>query len=67
MVPKNNSAFLDSANYALVRFMQGFLRGKRSDVQIFDRWLGPQSVLPLTKNLRELVIEAKQEIPNAEL
>jgi polar amino acid transport system substrate-binding protein len=74
MVPENNSAFLDSANYALVRFMQGFLNGKRSDVQIFDRWFGPQSVLPLTKDLRELVIEnmelvieAKQEIPDAEL
>ncbi|NJR56577.1 MAG: amino acid ABC transporter substrate-binding protein [Acaryochloris sp. CRU_2_0] len=70
MVPENNSTFLDSANYALVRFMQGFLRGKQPDVQIFNRSFGPQSILPLTKDLRELVIEnmqlvldAKQEIP----
>jgi polar amino acid transport system substrate-binding protein len=28
MVPENNSTFLDGANYSLVRFMEGFLRGK---------------------------------------
>jgi polar amino acid transport system substrate-binding protein len=74
MVPENNSTFLDGANYSLVRFMQGFLRGKQPYVQIFDRWFGPQSVLPLTKDLRELVIEnmelvldAKQELPERDL
>jgi polar amino acid transport system substrate-binding protein len=74
MVPENNSTFLDSANYALFRFMQGFLKGKQPYVQIFDRWFGPQSVLPLTKDLRdlaienmELVIQAKQEVPEDDL
>jgi polar amino acid transport system substrate-binding protein len=74
MVPENNSTFLDSANYALIRFMQGFLRGKQPYVQIFDRWFGPQSVLPLTKDLRELAIEnmelaleAKHEVPEDDL
>lgn len=74
MIPENNSTFLDSANYALIRFMQGFLRGKQPYVQIFDRWFGPQSVLPLTKDLRELAIdnmeldiEAKQEVPEDDL
>ncbi|MGB8698571.1 MAG: amino acid ABC transporter substrate-binding protein, partial [Thermosynechococcaceae cyanobacterium] len=74
MVPENNSTFLDGANYSLIRFMQGFLRGKQPYIDIFDRWFGPQSVLPLTKDLRELFIEnmqlvldAKQELPDNEL
>jgi polar amino acid transport system substrate-binding protein len=74
MVPENNSTFLDGANYSLVRFMEGFLRGKMPYVQIFDRWFGPQSKTPLTSDLRGLVIDnmqqvldAKQELPDSEL
>jgi polar amino acid transport system substrate-binding protein len=74
MVPENNSTFLDVANYSLVRFMQGFIKGKPSYVQTFDRWFGAQSVLPLSRDLRELVIDnmrlvidTKQEIPDNEL
>jgi polar amino acid transport system substrate-binding protein len=74
MVPENNSAFLDTANYALIRFMQGFLSKKQPYVKTFDRWFGPQSVLPLTNDLRELVIEnmrlvidSKHEVPEKDL
>ena len=74
MVPENNSTFLDTANYSLVRFMQGFIKGKPSYIQTFDRWFGAQSVLPLSRDLRELVIDnmrlvidTKQEIPDSEL
>jgi polar amino acid transport system substrate-binding protein len=74
MVPENNSTFLDIANYSLVRFMQGFIKGKPAYVQTFDRWFGAQSVLPLSRDLRELVIDnmrlvidTKQEIPDSEL
>jgi polar amino acid transport system substrate-binding protein len=74
MVPENNSTFLDTANYSLVRFMQGFIKGKPAYVQTFDRWFGAQSVLPLSRDLRELVIDnmrlvidTKQEIPDSEL
>jgi polar amino acid transport system substrate-binding protein len=74
MVPENNSTFLDTANYSLVRFMQGFIKGKQPYVQIFDRWFGSQSVLPLSRDLRDLVIDnmrlvidTKQEIPDSEL
>jgi polar amino acid transport system substrate-binding protein len=74
MVPENNSNFLDTANYALLRFMQGFIRAKQPYVQIFDRWFGPQSSLPLSRDLRELmvdnmrlVLDTKQEIPDSEL
>jgi polar amino acid transport system substrate-binding protein len=74
MVPENNSTFLDHTNYALVQFMQGFLRGKQPYVQIFERWFGPQSKVPLTKDLRdlmvenmELVLDFKQELPDQDL
>ncbi|AFY91889.1 periplasmic component of amino acid ABC-type transporter/signal transduction system [Chamaesiphon minutus PCC 6605] len=74
MVPENNSTFLDVANYALIRFMQGFLKGKQPYVQTFDRWFGARSVIPVSKDLRELIIEnmrltidAKQEVPENEL
>ena len=74
MVPENNSTFLGVANYALIRFMQGFLKGKQPYVQTFDRWFGAQSVMPVSNNLRELiidnmrlVIDAKQEVPENEL
>jgi polar amino acid transport system substrate-binding protein len=74
MVPENNSTFLDVANYALIRFMQGFLKGKQPYVQIFDRWFGSRSVMPVSNNLRELIIEnmrltidAKQEVPENDL
>jgi len=74
MVPENNSKFLDTTNYALIRFMQGFVSGKQPYLQIFDRWFGSQSLLPLSKDLRELVIEnmrlvldAKQEVPENDL
>jgi polar amino acid transport system substrate-binding protein len=74
IVPENNSTFLDAANYSLVRFMQGFINGKPTYVQTFDRWFGAKSVLPLSQDLRELVIDnmrlvidTKQEIPASEL
>ena len=74
MVPENNSTFLDTTNYALTRFMQGFLKNKQPYVQIFDRWFGSQSLLPLSKDLRELVIEnmrlvvdSKQEVSENDL
>jgi polar amino acid transport system substrate-binding protein len=54
--------------------MQGFIKGKPAYVQTFDRWFGAQSVLPLPRDLRELVIDnmrlvidTKQEIPDSEL
>ena len=74
MVPENNSTFLDTTNYALIRFMQGFLKNKQPYLQIFDRWFGSQSLLPLSKDLRELVIEnmrlvvdSKQEVSENDL
>jgi polar amino acid transport system substrate-binding protein len=74
MLPENNSKFQDTVNYALIRFMQGFLSQKQSYVTIFDRWFGPQGASPLTLELRNLmlenmrlVIDSHEELPESSL
>lgn len=74
MVPENNSKFLDTVNYSLVKFMQGFVNGNQRYVAIFDRWFGPQSAVALNRDLRDLVVETMQlviefreEIPKSDL
>jgi polar amino acid transport system substrate-binding protein len=74
MVPENNSKFLDTVNYSLVKFMQGFVNGEKQYVSIFDRWFGPQGAVFLNRDLRDLtvetmqlVIEFREEIPQREL
>ncbi len=74
MIPEDNSQFLNNVNYALIRFMQSFLTGKQESVALFDRWFGSQGRVPLTKDLRDLMLETmqlivdfKQEIPTSEL
>ncbi|MEM7554786.1 MAG: amino acid ABC transporter substrate-binding protein [Cyanobacteria bacterium P01_A01_bin.84] len=73
MVPENNSDFLDSVNYTLYQFMQGFVTGKTPNVQIFDRWFGSQGIIPLNRDLRslaietmQLTIESRQEFPQGD-
>ena len=70
MVPEDNSKFLDTVNFALFRYMQGFVQGEPSSVQIFDRWFGANGTFPLTKDMRDvaietmrLVVESREEIP----
>ena len=74
MIPENNSQFLNHVNYALIRFMQSFLAGKRESIILFDRWFGVQGKVPLTADLRDLMLENmqlivdfKEEIPEREL
>ncbi len=74
MIPEDNSQFLNNINYALVRFMQNFLAGKQESVALFDRWFGSQGKVPLTRDLRDLMLETmqlivdfKEEIPTREL
>lgn len=57
MVAENNSQFLNTVNYTLVKFMQGFLDNKPENVAIFDRWFGPKGILPLTNDLRNIMID----------
>ncbi|MBD2383892.1 amino acid ABC transporter substrate-binding protein [Cylindrospermum sp. FACHB-282] len=74
MVPENNSKFLDSVNYSLVKFMQGFVNGKPKYAAIFDRWFGSQGAVYLNRDLRDLtvetmqlMIELREEIPQGDL
>jgi polar amino acid transport system substrate-binding protein len=57
MVPENNSQFLNTVNYTLVEFMQGLLDEKPEYVAIFDQWFGPQGALPLTEDLKNIMID----------
>ncbi len=74
MMPENNSKFVDLVDYSLVRFMQGYLENKEPYVAIFDRWFGAEADIPLTQDLRTLIIETmqlaidfKEELPESEL
>lgn len=74
MVPENNSKFLNSVNYTLINFMQGFVNGDSRNIAIFDRSFGSKGAVALNKDLRDLVIETmrlliefKQEIPKSGL
>ncbi|MBD2520777.1 amino acid ABC transporter substrate-binding protein [Nostoc sp. FACHB-973] len=74
MVPENNSKFLDTVNYSLVKFMQGFVNGNERYVAIFDRWFGSQGTVALNRDLRDLVVETMQlviefreEVPKSDL
>jgi len=60
MVPENNSRFLDSVNYTLYKFMQGFVDGDKRYTTIFDRWFGSHGVVFLNNDLRDLAIETMQ-------
>ncbi|VEP11523.1 Periplasmic component of amino acid ABC-type transporter/signal transduction system [Hyella patelloides LEGE 07179] len=62
MIPENNSLFLNNINYALVRFMQGFLEGKQTSVILFDNWFGDRGKVSLTRDLRDLMLENMQLI-----
>ena len=60
MVPENNSKFLNSVNYSLVKFMQGFVNNNPKYVAIFDRWFGSQGAVYLNQDLRDLAVETMQ-------
>ncbi|BAZ86885.1 amino acid ABC transporter substrate-binding protein [Dolichospermum compactum] len=60
MVPENNSKFLNSVNYSLVKFMQGFVNNNPKYVAIFDRWFGSQGAVYLNQDLRDLEVETMQ-------
>jgi polar amino acid transport system substrate-binding protein len=74
MMPENNSRFQGIVNKALVRYMQGFLANRSPYVDIFERWFGPNSKVPATRERRDLYIETmqlivdfKEELPSKDL
>ncbi len=60
MVPENNSKFLDTVNYSLIKFMQGFVSGNPRNVTIFDRSFGAKGAVFINKDIRDLTIETMQ-------
>ena len=60
MLPENNSQFLNTVNYTLTKFMQGVLDEQPEDVAIFEQWFGPQGALPLTQDLKNIMIDNMQ-------
>ena len=74
MIPEDNSQFLNHVNYTLIRFMQSFLLGQPESLLVFERWFGFQGIVPLTEDLRnlmlenmQLIVDFKEEIPAQEL
>ena len=57
---KNNSQLLNVVNYTLVEFMQGVLNDKPEYVAIYERWFGPQGVLPMTQDLKNIMLDNMQ-------
>jgi polar amino acid transport system substrate-binding protein len=73
MVPENNSKFLDTVNYSLIKFMQGFVNKNPRNVAIFDRSFGAKGAVFINQDIRDLsietmqlVIESRQEIPKSD-
>jgi len=60
MIAENNSKLMNTVNYSLIEFMQGLLEDRPEYVAIFDRWFGAQGVLPLTQDLRSIMIDNMQ-------
>jgi polar amino acid transport system substrate-binding protein len=47
MVREDNAGFLRLANYGLVRLAEGYIQGDPEDVEIVDKWIGPQGIVPV--------------------
>ncbi|MEL7418312.1 MAG: amino acid ABC transporter substrate-binding protein, partial [Cyanobacteria bacterium J06555_3] len=60
MVPENNSQFLNTVNYSLIEFMEGLLAERPEYVTIFEQWFGAQGALPLTQDLKNIMIDNMQ-------
>lgn len=47
IVPENNSTFLNVANYAIARMMEGYLVGNEEMTTMVNRWLGEDGVVTI--------------------
>ena len=68
IVPENNSTFLNIANYAIAKMMEGYLVGDRESVDIVNKWFGPEGVIEiidpkLVKEFYENMIINHEQIP----
>ena len=68
IVPENNSGFLNIANYAIAKMMEGYLVGDRESLDIVNKWFGPEGVIEiidpnLIKDFYENTIINHEQIP----
>ena len=47
MVQENNSSFLNIANYAIAKMMEGYLIGDQQSLDIVNKWFGPEGVIEI--------------------
>lgn len=66
MVPENNSTFLNSVNFSIVKLMQGYVVNEPKSVEIIDRWFGKNGIITidsdLLKNYFQDVINSREQI-----
>ena len=68
VVPENNSSFLNIANYAIAKMMEGYLVGEQQSLDIVNKWFGPEGVIEiidpsLIKDFYENTIINHEQIP----
>ena len=68
IVPENNAGFLNIANYAIAKMMEGYLVGDKESVDIVNKWFGPEGVIEiidpnLVKEFYENTIINHEQIP----
>ena len=68
IVPENNSTFLNLANYAIAKMMEGYLVGDQESLDIVNKWFGPDGVIQiidpkLIKEFYENTIINHEQIP----
>ena len=68
MVRENNSGFLNIANYAIAKMMEGYLIGDQESLDLVNKWFGPESVIEiidpkLIKDFYENTIINHEQIP----
>ena len=68
MVRENNSGFLNIANYAIAKMMEGYLVGDRESLDIVNKWFGLEGVIKiidpnLIKDFYENTIINHEQIP----
>jgi polar amino acid transport system substrate-binding protein len=67
MVREYNPSFLRLANYALVKFAEGYYQGDPEDVALLEQWIGPEGVVDvdpdMVKNFFRYLVVTHEQIP----
>nr|MCU0536827.1 transporter substrate-binding domain-containing protein [Hydrococcus sp. Prado102] len=61
LLPQDESAWRDSVNYSLVKFMGGIVSDRQESVAIYEKWFGENSTTPYS---RETINDYFQGIVN---